>query len=117
MRYHSTYRPVAPGGYPKPEGNRITDICNFDSREYQPSIDRRTWGYIEYERPLPPDMADEYELMPEGIQLGQGGTLGREEYYHRLHERYAETDWNDQEQVRQYNEYARRLRSQMEWED
>ncbi len=43
--------------------------------------------------------------------------MTREEYYKLLQEKHQQTDWNDPEQVRQYNEYARRLRSQMEWED
>lgn len=43
--------------------------------------------------------------------------MTQEEYYKLLQEKHQQTDWNDQEQVRQYNEYARRLRSQMEWED
>lgn len=43
--------------------------------------------------------------------------MTQEEYYKLLQEKHQKTDWNDQEQVRQYNEYARRLRSPMEWED
>lgn len=40
-----------------------------------------------------------------------------EEYYRLLKEHHDATNWTDREQVRRYNEYARRLRSQMEWED
>lgn len=117
MKYYSTQRPVAPGGYPKPQENPIKTICNFDSREHCPDIGRRAWGYIEYEQPLPPGLGEDYELVPEGYQPSQGGTLSQDEYYRLLHERHAQTNWNDLERVKAYNEYARQLRSQLEWED
>lgn len=36
------------------------------------------------------------------------------EYYAALAERHKQTDWNNLESVRAYNEYARMLRKQME---
>lgn len=117
MKYYSTQRPVVPGGYPKPQDNPIKMIYNFDSREHCPEIGRRAWGYIEYERSLPVELAEEYELIPENCPPSQVGTLNREDYYKLLHERHAKTNWNDLEQVKAYNEYARQLRKQLEWED
>lgn len=117
MKYYSTQRPVVPGGYPKPQDNPIKMICNFDSREHCPEIGRRAWGYIEYERSLPVELAEEYELIPENCPPSQAGTLNREDYYKLLHERHARTNWNDLEQVKAYNEYASQLRKQLEWED
>ena len=62
IRYYSTQRPVAPGTFPKPKGNRIESIKNFDSRIYIPEIDGKAWGFIEYEKPLSPRDAEAYEL-------------------------------------------------------
>lgn len=39
------------------------------------------------------------------------------EYYTALAERHKQTDWNNLESVRAYNEYARMLRKQMEDEN
>ena len=38
------------------------------------------------------------------------------EYYARLRERHARTDWGSPESIRAYNEYAKKLRKQMEHE-
>ena len=48
MRYYSTQRPVAPGTFPKPEGNKILDIHNYDRKTYCPEIGGEAWGYIDY---------------------------------------------------------------------
>ncbi len=32
MKYYSTQRPVAQGTFPKPDGNRVIEIVNFDKR-------------------------------------------------------------------------------------
>lgn len=39
------------------------------------------------------------------------------EYYAALAKRHEQTDWNNLESVRAYNEYARMLRKQMEGEN
>ena len=33
-RYYSTQRPIMPGSYPKPEGNGIVTVYNFDNKTY-----------------------------------------------------------------------------------
>ena len=65
MRYYSTQRPVAPGTFPKPKGNRILEIHNFDKRIYCEEPDRDCWGYIDYEKPLTEKEANDYELVRE----------------------------------------------------
>lgn len=62
MKYYSTQRPVMPGSYPKPQGNQIREICNFDQRTYCNEISREAWGYIEYTEPLAPSAVSNYEL-------------------------------------------------------
>lgn len=36
--------------------------------------------------------------------------MTREQYYELLKKRHEQTDWNDLESVKAYNEYARQLR-------
>lgn len=67
MRYYSTQRPIVPGSYPKPQGNTVKEIRNFDERTYCEEIGREVWGYIEYERPLHRDTAADYELIADGV--------------------------------------------------
>ena len=65
MKYYSTQRPVMPGSFPKPEGNKILEIVNFDGKQYVPKIGRDAWGYIEYREPLTEKEAADYELVYE----------------------------------------------------
>lgn len=68
MRYYSsTQRPVGPGTFPKPLGNKILEVHNFDSRTFCAEISREAWGYIDYESPLPQEQADNYELVALGV--------------------------------------------------
>lgn len=66
MRYYSTQRPVGPGTYPKPEGNRIELIVNFPAKTYVDEIWKQAWGYIDYEKPLTEKEAADYELTKGG---------------------------------------------------
>lgn len=63
MKYYSTQRPVAPGTFPKPDGNKVLEIVNFDERQYCREAGRDCWGYIEYEKPLTEKQAMDYELV------------------------------------------------------
>lgn len=65
MRYYSTQRPVMPGTFPKPNGNKVQEIVDFDNRQYVDAIGRNAWGYIEYEKPLTEKEASDYELVAE----------------------------------------------------
>lgn len=62
MRYYSRHRPVAPGTFPRPEGNRATEIVNYDERQFCPEIGKMAWGYLEYEHPLNELEIANYEL-------------------------------------------------------
>ena len=64
MRYYSTQRPVTPGSFPKPAGNKVVEIHNYDSKTYCEELGREVWGYIDYEQPLHPEDAIDYELTP-----------------------------------------------------
>ena len=63
MRYYSTQRPVMPGSFPKPAGNTVRKIENFDVRTFCEDIGREAWGYVEYDGPLSEEDAKEYELV------------------------------------------------------
>ncbi len=67
MKYYSTQRPITPGSFPKPMGNRVMNIWNFDRPVFCPEIGREAWGYIEYEQPLTPEQAIDYELSPDSL--------------------------------------------------
>lgn len=67
MKYYSTQRPITPGSFPKPDGNAVVEIVNFDSPAECKEIGRKAWGSIEYERPLSEDEAKRWELTPEGV--------------------------------------------------
>lgn len=63
MRYYSTQRPISPGAFPKPAGNKVLNCVNFDGgRTFCREIGRTAYGYIEYERPISIWDADSYEL-------------------------------------------------------
>lgn len=63
MRYYSTQRPLMPGGFPKPQGNKVTEVHNFDNRQYVDEIEREAWGWIEYEKAISAYDAHSYELV------------------------------------------------------
>lgn len=67
MRYYSTQRPVTPGSFPKPIGNKVVGIHNYDSKTHCEEVGREAWGYIEYEQPLDPQVAADYELIADGV--------------------------------------------------
>jgi len=65
VRYYSTQRPVAPGTFPKPAGNKVLEIRNYDDKTYCEELGREAWGYVEYERPLSEEELQGLELTPD----------------------------------------------------
>ena len=61
-RYYSPLRPLSLGTFPKPQGNEILHIENFEERQNVPEIARQAWGYIEYKEALTEIEAAAYEL-------------------------------------------------------
>lgn len=61
-RYYSIMRPVDIGTYPKPEGNEVLEIVNFDQRTKVEGVPRPAWGYVEYAEPLSAKDQIDYEL-------------------------------------------------------
>lgn len=64
MKYYSTQHPIVPGSYPELGENHVVEICNYDSKTYCEEIDREAWGYIEFEHPLQPEDAIDFDLIP-----------------------------------------------------
>ena len=62
-RYYSIMRPIGPGTFPRTK--RVTDVVNFDRRQFVPEINREAWGYIEYVDPITEKQAADYELVPQ----------------------------------------------------
>ena len=67
MRYYSTQRPIGPGTFPKPQGNAVKEVFNFDSKTYCEEVGREAWGYIEYEQPIDPQAAADHFLVADGV--------------------------------------------------
>lgn len=63
-RYYSPLRPLSLGTFPKPQGNEILHIENFEERQNVPEIAWQAWGYIEYKEALTEIEAAAYELIP-----------------------------------------------------
>lgn len=63
-RYYSPLRPLSLGTFPKPQGNEILHIENFEERQNVPEIAQQAWGYIEYKEALTEIEAAAYELIP-----------------------------------------------------
>lgn len=63
-KYYSPLRPLSLGTFPKPQGNEILHIENFEERQNVPEIARQAWGYIEYKEALTEIEAAAYELIP-----------------------------------------------------
>lgn len=70
-RYYSTQRPVDLGTFPKPAGNPVMEIHNYDTDRRIPVEGARfeAWGYIEYQKPLTEKEASAYELKPAPARL------------------------------------------------
>lgn len=62
-RYFLPYRPPSPGAIPR----GAVDVCDYDGKRLEPSIDRWVWGWAEYEEPLSKAKVEEYELI-EGVR-------------------------------------------------
>lgn len=67
-RYYSTQRPVSFGTYPKPQGNKVLNIENFDERTFCEQVGREAWGYIEYELPVSDVLLKDFELVKAGVK-------------------------------------------------
>lgn len=62
-RYYSTERPVTPGSFPKPHGNKILAVENFETRSYVGRLGCEAWGYVEYESPVSEVLLNDFELV------------------------------------------------------
>ena len=66
FRYYSTQRPVDIGTYPKPDGNALVVVVNYDADRRRPVAGGRisAWGELTYGEPLTKEQAADYELVP-----------------------------------------------------
>lgn len=69
-RYYSTQRPVSLWTYPKPQGNKVLNIENFDDRKYCEPIKGFAWGYIDYELPVSEVLLKDFGLVEGGKNNG-----------------------------------------------
>lgn len=71
-RYYLTQRPATLGTFPKPQGNRVLSIENFDERTFCEEIGREAWGYVEYEKPVSEVLLRNYEMVEGGVHSDKG---------------------------------------------
>lgn len=71
-RYYLIQRPAMPGAFPKPQGNRVLSIENYDERTFCEEIDREAWGYVEYEKPVSAVLLHNYEMVEGGVRDDKG---------------------------------------------
>lgn len=90
-RYYSTQRPIMPGSYPKPEGNGIVTVYNFDNKTYAEEVQREAWGYIEYARPLGHFDIVNYELVAAKTKTLHLKYLGRDSWGRYVYEDETES--------------------------
>jgi len=64
-RYYSVLRPVSIGTFPA--GHNVIAIDNFEDRVYIPAIDRKAWGYIDFEDTLTEQECYQYDLVKGNI--------------------------------------------------
>lgn len=67
-RYYSTQRPVSLGTYPKPQGNKVLNVENFEERTFCEQVGIEAWGYIEYELPVSDVLLRDFELVKAGVK-------------------------------------------------
>lgn len=70
--YYLTQRPAIPGTFPKPQGNRVLSIENYDERTFCEEIGREAWGYVEYEKPVSAVLLRNYEMVEGGVRDDKG---------------------------------------------
>ena len=60
FRYYSVNRPVAPGNFPS---LGVVKVRNFGKRMFCAQINRKAYGYVDYDRPLQQCDLEEYHLV------------------------------------------------------
>ena len=68
-------------------------------------------GFLRYGKILPSSQRNE------DLSMHKANDNKRKDYHKILAERYERTDWSDLWSIKAYNEFARRLRSELEWEE
>ena len=93
MKYYSEKRPIQPGGYPKPEENKVVEIVNFDAPIYCEKIKSDAWGYIDYEKPLARDEMKNYELTAEITDVKKVVSLGFDGWHREVFQDEKDRIW------------------------
>ena len=67
-RYYLTLRPAMPGTVPT---KNLSEMNNYDKRQFDENAGRDVWGYVEYTEPLSNKEVWEYELIDGGVTNGK----------------------------------------------
>lgn len=66
FKYYLTQRPPMPFTFPRPDGNDVVSIEDYDGRKPVPGISKPAWGVVTYMKPLSNKHIREYELAEKG---------------------------------------------------
>lgn len=79
MRAYAIYRPLGPFTWPSEYRDVITDLHNYDHRQFVEEIGREAFGYIEFEEgSVPKDALERYELWTDPAEDRNLVMVGRE---------------------------------------
>ena len=65
-RYYLTPASGDAGDLPKPQGNKVLRVENFDQRTFCEEAGREAWAYVEYEKPVS-------EVLLRNFEMAEGG--------------------------------------------
>lgn len=71
-RYYLTQRPAMLGTFPKPQGNKVLRVENFDQRTFCEEVGREVWAYVEYEKPVSEFLLRNFEIVEGGNHNDKG---------------------------------------------
>lgn len=61
-KYYLTQRPPMPFTFPRPDGNDVVSIEDYDGRKPVSNLNKPAWGAVMYRKPLSNKYIYEYEL-------------------------------------------------------
>lgn len=72
MRYYLRLRPATVGTFPKPQGNEVLNVHNYDKRTFVKEVGLRVWGYVEYALPVSDVLLDDFDMVAEKLTEYEG---------------------------------------------
>lgn len=97
MRAYGYNRPLGMGTYPK--GFEVSDIVNFDRKQWVEEVGRHCFGYVEYAEDVPTEELGRYELVTPEMFEASKPKLPPENVIAKMARVYHENDWDKLEKL------------------